>query len=371
VPPLPPEAIRVVVEAELGAPLERSFRRFDPVPIGAASVAQVHRAELPDGAPVAVKVQYPGLESALPADLRLVRAGLRLLASRDGGRGVDPVRLVGEFEAGLRQELDFRHEARVSREIAANLEDDPALAVPEVVDSHSTRRLLTMAYRPAVSLGDAAGLARLGAAPADLAAIVTRGYARQIFVDGLFHADPHPGNLLVLDEDEAIERPRVLWVDFGLSRRLDPELRRALRRGVYALLQRDGEAFVSQMDTLGMVGPGAGPGVRVAVERMLARIGGASGASGALSLPGTAVLSLKEEAATLLRDTPGLQLPHDLLLVARTLAGVFALVDELSPGLDPMPIALPFLLRFLAERDAGAGGARDASGAPAAIPGGG
>ena len=348
VPPLPADEIRAAVERELGGPLERRFRSFEPRPIGAASVAQVHRAELPDGSPVAVKVQYPGLESCLPADLALARAGLRALGWLTRRRGVDAARLVAEFEAGLRDELDFRREARIAQEIAANLAGDPAIVVPRIVTSHSSRRVLTMEYRPAVPVTDRVALARLGVAPAEVVAIVARAYARQVFGDGLFHADPHPGNLLVLDEPEAAERPRVLFVDFGLSRRLEPELRRAMRRGVYALIQRDADAFVGHMDALGMIAPDAGPAVQQAVERMFNHIGQQGGA---LAVPGSAVLSLKDEAKTLLRDTPGLQLPHDLVLFARTLSSVFALGEELAPEVDLMQVTLPHLLRFLAEKD--------------------
>lgn len=348
VPPLGLLEIRSVVERELGAPLERHFRTFGTRPIGAASLAQVHVAELEDGSPVAVKIQYPGLEDSLAVDLVLVRGALRVLARLTGRRGLDAEPLLAEFESGLRDELDFRREARFAREIATNLAGDPAIVVPQIVASHSTRRVLTMEYRPTVRITDREGLARLGVAGADVVTIVARAYARQLFHDGLFHADPHPGNLFVLDEAEAAESPRVLFVDFGLSRRLTPELRRELRLGVYALIQRDADAFVSRMQGLGMIAPGAEPGVRSAVVRMFARIGQEGGA---LAIQGNAVLSLKDEAKALLRETPGLQLPHDLLLFARTLSYVFALGEELDAEVDLMKVTVPFLLQFLAEKD--------------------
>ena len=102
-----------------------------------------------------------------------------------------------------------------------------------------------MSYQPAIRISDHSGLERLGAAPAAVLAVLARAYAKQVFVDGLFHADPHPGNLFVLDEPDAAARPRVLFVDFGLSRRLDPTLRRELRTGIYALLQGDLEGFLA------------------------------------------------------------------------------------------------------------------------------
>jgi ubiquinone biosynthesis protein len=349
VPPLRFALVRATVEAELGAPLDRLFPVFDRAPLGAASVAQVHRARLPGGEAVAVKVQYPWLASALPADLALVR-GLLALATRLGGlRAIDRARIFDEFAVGLREELDFTREAEVAREIGRNLAGDPQIVVPRIVDSHSSRRVLTMSLVPALRISDAAGLARLGVAPRAVVEIVARAYAKQVFQDGLFHADPHPGNLFVIDEPGAAARPRVLFVDFGLSRRLDPALRHELRRGLHALLARDLDAFLAGMERMGMIAPGAHDAVRAAVARMFGRV---AAEGGALGLGGSRLLALKDEAKRLLWSTPGLQLPHDLLLFAKTLAYVFALGRELGPEVDLMRLALPDLLRFLAERDA-------------------
>jgi ubiquinone biosynthesis protein len=362
VPPLPFARIRRVVEAELGAPLEARFARFDPAPLAAASIAQVHRARLPDGSEVAVKVQYPWLERSLPADLALTRGLVRLWTHGRGG-AVDPVRVLEEFARGLREELDFRREARVAEEIARNLAGDEQVVVPRVFAGFSTRRVLTLEYRPGIPIADRGTLVRAGVDPAQVLAVLARAYARQIFVDGLFHADPHPGNLFVLDEPEAARAPRVLFVDFGLSRRLEPELRRGLRRGMYALLQRDADAFLAEMGRLGMVAPGAEAGVRAAVEAMFGRI---ASLGPALALRGGELLALKDEAKALLSATPGLQLPNDLLLYAKTLAYLVALGQQLAPEVDVVRLLLPWLLRFLAEKEPDARAATSPAGAAAA-----
>jgi len=296
---------------------------------------------------VAVKVQYPWLESSLRADLAWVHAASRFFTRRRGG--VDRERLFAEFAAGLREELDFVREARVAAEIAANLAHDPRVVVPRVLSSHSSRRVLTMSYAPAVRVDDRAGLARLGVAPRAVLEILTRAYAKQVFVDGLFHADPHPGNLFVLDEPGAAARPRLLFVDFGLSRRLDPALRREMRLGIYALLQRDEAAFLEGMQRMGMIAPGAREGVARAVGEMFR---GIAGRGGPLGVPAAQVLSLKDEAKRLLQQTPGLQLPNDLLLFAKTLSYLFALGAELDPEVDLMQLSLPYLLQFLAGQEA-------------------
>jgi ubiquinone biosynthesis protein len=222
------------------------------------------------------------------------------------------------------------------------------VVVPEVVASHSTGRVLTMSYFPAVPILDRKGLERIGAEPAEVLEILVRSYARQVFVDGLFHADPHPGNLFVLEQPGS-RGTRVLFVDFGLSRRLDPELRREMRLAIFALLRSDREGFLAGMERLGMIAPGAAPAVRDALDRMFARLRGEGAAP--LALPADRVLALKDEAKALLEGTPGLQLPNDLLLYARTLSYLFALGAELAPEVDLMKLTVPWLLRFLAEKD--------------------
>ncbi|HYB12182.1 MAG TPA: AarF/ABC1/UbiB kinase family protein, partial [Myxococcota bacterium] len=333
---------------DLGAPLEALYPRFDPTPLGTASIAQVHLAALPDGREVAVKVQHPWLEASLPADLGVIRLALAGFSFLRGRGRVDQRRVFEEFAAGLAEELDFQREAEVATEIAANLAHESQIVVPEIVQSHTTKHVLTMSYQPAVPILDRAALARLGVVPGEVLQVLARAYAKQVFVDGLFHADPHPGNLFVLDEPEAGVHPRVLFVDFGLSKRLDPTLRQELRKGIYALLQRDLDAFLSGMERMGMMAAGAEAKVRSAVSAMFARI--QEGGGTPLAMSGSAILSLKDEAKVLLQSTEGLHLPNELLLYAKTLSYLFQLGAELDPSVDLMRLSVPFLLRFLAGR---------------------
>jgi predicted unusual protein kinase regulating ubiquinone biosynthesis (AarF/ABC1/UbiB family) len=350
VPPLPFEAVRGVVEAELGAPLASHFARFEPEPLGAASLAQAHRAWLRDGRAVVVKVQYPWLAASLGADLAILRAGVWLATLRRPRARAERGRLFAEFAAGLREELDFEREAAVAREIAANLAGDERVVVPDVIAPLTTRRVLTMAHHPAVRVTDREALRRLGVDPREVLEILARAYAKQVFVDGLFHADPHPGNLFVIDEPEARARPRVLFVDFGLSKRLAPALRREMRLAIFALLRGDLEGFLGGMQRLDMFEPPAREGVARAVSSMLERLR-AEGAA-PLALSGDRVLALKDEAKRLLEETPGLQLPNDLLLYAKTVSHLFGLGRELAPELDLMKLSVPYLLRFLATPEA-------------------
>jgi len=343
VPPIPLSWVRATIEQELGAPLPELFSAFDPHPLGAASIAQAHAARLPTGDEVVVKVQYPWLAASRRADLALLRRGLGRWVGAPAASAWWP-----EFERGLAAELDFRREAAVAAEIARNLASEDRVVVPHVVATHSAGRVLTVERWPVLSLADPAALDRRGVPRDDVVEIVVRAYARQIFQDGLFHADPHAGNLFVIDEPEATTRPRVLFVDFGLSQRLPPALTHELRAGILALLGGDLDAFLAGMGRIGAIAPGAEPGVRPAVARMFERIR-SEGAS-ALGLGADRILALKDEAKALLYETPGLTLPSDLLLYAKTLSYLFGLARELAPNVDPMRLCVPPLLRFLSER---------------------
>ena len=353
VPPLPFETIRAVIESDLHTSLEEAFSEIETTPVGAASIAQAHRAQLPDGSDVIVKVQYPWIRSSIRSDLKWLRllAHLALRWGRKKPERLDWSRFFDEFESSLKEEMDFRVEALAAGEIARNLESDPQVRVPRVVDSHSSERVLTVHYHPCVNVTDHPGLERLGVSPRAILEILARAYSKQIFVDGLFHADPHSGNLFVIDEPGASEKPCVLFVDFGLHRRLSPELRSSLRHGIYALLQRDLEEFIHRMDELDMIAEGAHADVRSAVARMFQAIREDSGSGSPLAVGGRRVLDLKDQAKKLLEETPGLQLPNDLLLYARTLSYLFALGEELDPQVDLMKISTPYLLRFLAEKN--------------------
>jgi ubiquinone biosynthesis protein len=353
VPALPFDLVRDVVEKELGRPIDAAFASFDPVPIGAASIAQAHRATLPGGEQVVVKIQYPWIRDSLSSDLFVLAAAAHLWVWLRGRErwGVDRDRFFDEFKAGLREELDFVREGVVAGEIARNLAADPQIVVPAVLSELTRPRLLTMTWHPCVNVADRPGLANLGVAPRAVLEVLARAYAKQVFVDGHFHADPHPGNLFVVDEPGAAQHPRVLFVDFGLSKALDPSLRVAIRQGLYAVLQRDVEAFVARMGDMGMIAPGAEPGVRDAVQAMFERMATPGGTGGVLGASGAQVLALKDEAKRLLQETPGIQLPTELLLYAKTLSYLFALGEALDPEVDLMKIATPYLLQFLAARD--------------------
>ena len=279
VPASPPESVRARVRAELGAEPEALFAAFSPAPVASASLAQVHRARLAApasgdgqaaGRDVAVKVQHADIEAIARLDLRAIETILRAVGRVFGVRGLrDQFR---EVEAVILGELDFEREARNAAEIAANL--GPGLAVPAVVPERSSRRVLTTAFVDGIKAGDTAALDAAGIDRTALAERVLDAYGGMVFRDGLYHADPHPGNLLVRPDDTAPDGFEVVFLDFGAVARLTPEMRRGLAEMVAGVLARDAARVTAALTTMGFVaeGVGADAAVLALVERVHERV---------------------------------------------------------------------------------------------------
>jgi predicted unusual protein kinase regulating ubiquinone biosynthesis (AarF/ABC1/UbiB family) len=336
-PPVPFSRIRAEIERGLGT-LSR-FAWIDPEPLGTASIAQVHRARLRGGAEVAVKVRHPELTPARVAlDLRALRRALPLL--RPWLRPEEARALLDEVGLALQRELDFELEGRTAEQIAAFFASDSRVLVPRVHWEASGRNVLTLDYVPRVRLDDPAALAARGVSAEACLAIVVDAYGRQVFGDGLFHADPHVGNLYLVDSRDPA--PRILFLDFGLAERLSPEVREELRLGLQSLLKRDVDALLAGLVRLRAVTPGREADARAALEAALD-----AGAAGALGANVAAIQSLKQLGKRLVRESGAFRIPRELLLWARTLAYVYNLAERIAPAADPMRLFLPHLLKFV------------------------
>ena len=220
VPPAPFADVRATVEEDLRAPLASTFRTFDPTPIAAASLAQVHRAVTADGTPVAVKVQHRGLREACAADIATVAA--LVAAGHFFFPDFDVSWLVAEIKANLPREMDFRLEAANADRCAANLEAPASSVRGRVVVPHShpplppTPRVHVMEWIDGVPAADPQALATIGAAPRTVATLIARAFSEMIFIHGFVHADPHPGNLLVRRGPDG--RAQLVLLDHGLYR---------------------------------------------------------------------------------------------------------------------------------------------------------
>jgi ubiquinone biosynthesis protein len=351
VPPFPWEQAREILSVELGRPPHTVFTEFDEVPFAAASLCQVHRARLPDGRQVAVKVQRPGVAAQVEADLALLAVLARRLERRRGTTlGLRPTVVVAELATYTRRELDFRGEARTADTVrsyfegteggsssgAATRNSDTDVVVPWVEWDLTTARVLTMelieGYRPAPR----AELAAHGLDADRLLNVGARAMLRQIFDLGLFHADPHPGNLLMLNGN------KVAFIDFGMFGRLEPRERRRMAMALLALVQGDDDVVADQLLHLSQRRPGADArAFRAELADMAERWSHAPGR------PSVTQLLLRELGAG---ARHGIDFPRELVLLARSLISLeatAALIDPERTFVDLVGDLLPEMKRML------------------------
>ena len=329
--PFDARAARRIVEEELGRPLEQSFQEFQAEPFAAASLSQVHRARLPDGRAVAVKVQRPGVGELIERDLGLLRWLARRLERRAASAlAFRPSAAVEELADYTRRELDFRREARTSERLRGLLADEDGIVVPAVHWPLTTARVLTTDLVDGLHPAPAAELAAAGI---DVDAVLdagARAMVRQIFEFGIFHADPHPGNLLLLPAR------RVCLLDFGMYGRLERRERQRMGLVLWALVVGDYEAVGEQLLRLSAVQPGADVrGFRAAVADAVEswfedRAGDTS----------VARLLLRELA---LGAAYGIVFPRDLMLLARALVNLEASARVIRPDIGLADLTRPLL----------------------------
>jgi ubiquinone biosynthesis protein len=248
--PLSFDEVKGVVEQELGKSLEEVFAYFERKPIASASLAQVHRAKLKSGESVVVKVQRPNIAKTIESDISLLYQLASLVEARvREARRYNLVGIVNEFAKTIRRELDFMREGRNAERFAKNFSDIDYIKIPKIYWEYTTKRVLCMEYIEGVKISKVEELKNRGYDLELLAERLAQAFMKQFFVDGLFQADPHPGNLLVLEGE------RIAMVDFGMVARIESELRDKLADLAIALVDKDVERVVEQLLRIGVVTP--------------------------------------------------------------------------------------------------------------------
>ncbi|MCU4801283.1 AarF/ABC1/UbiB kinase family protein [Halobacteria archaeon HArc-gm2] len=329
VPPAPWADAKEVLEAELGQVDER-FDQFDVDAISGASLGQVYRAEV-DGDPVAVKIRRPGIEALVEADLRVVRWTLPvLLYFVDESRSFSLETLADEFDRTIREEMDYHREARMLTEIRGNFADDPDVRIPEVLESHSTERVLTMEYVPGTKINDVDSLDDLSVDRTALAETLQRTYLQMIIDDGVFHADPHPGNLAVQDDGT------LVFYDFGMSGRVDSFVQGKIVDFYTAVASQDIHAILDALVEMGTLSPEADR--QVMGEVMELAIADARGED----IEQYRVQQIVSQVEDTMYEFP-LRLPADLALVLRVATVVEGVCVTLDPDFDFIAVATGYL----------------------------
>ncbi len=351
VPPEPFPVIRKVIERELGSPLDEVFVEFDEAPVASASLAQVHRAVLKDGRVAAVKVQYPGIEKIVNIDLANIARFIGILNRLD--RNLDFRFVADEMRKMIPKELDFINEGHNAEAIAANFADVEDIIVPKIYWEHTTRRVLTMEYVEGVKISDVEAIRGLGLDPADLAKILVVAFSEMILDHGLFHADPHPGNLLVT------HGPKLVLVDFGQVKDVGPEFRKIFGEMTRAAVAADDSAMGRSFREIGFrmkldTDAGYEQLGNAYIGNIVRRMNQTNSAWADRDMMGTSF----RQVNTLMRSNPLTAIPPDLLFVGR----VVGLLNGLSKTLEARTNLMVEMARLMERNDAQPAGAAVAGG---------
>lgn len=358
VPPERFEDIAALIQRELKAPLTDIFLAVEPKPAGSASLGQVHRAQLKDGRIIALKVQRPGIQRIVQTDLRTLRFVLGVVrrVAPSAERFLDLRMLYREFSRTVFEELDYQREGHNAEHFAQIFADDPGIIAPHVIWEHSTRHVLALEWMDGIKITH---VDELDAADVDRDALAIRlanAYFKQVFESGFFHADPHPGNILVQPHALAsAENPspetggaqsdgaRLVFVDFGMVGVITPRMRGGLRDCFAGIVRQDAAHFVQGLDELGFLGEDAD---REAIEQiigmMLTRFS---------TLPFGQIRDVNQQdvmndVGSVLYDQP-LRLPAQFAFFGRMVGMLVGLTSLLSPTFNFAQVAAPYAQQYV------------------------
>ena len=353
VPPRPFDQIAERIQLEFGEPVDAVFDRFDRRPLASASLGQVHEAYLKDGTRVAVKVQHKDIDEICRLDLTTIRRIMQIVSFFFPIQGMDAsYRQIREM---IGRELDFDLEARNIEIIAANFSHDDTVSFPRVVPTLSTGRVLTTTFVEGMKIGDVAGIDAAGVDRKALARKIVRTYCQMIFVDGVYHADPHPGNMLVTTDGT------LILLDFGAVAELSQQMREGIPEFLEAALRRDTDKLVKSMRKMGFISHRSDAEVTEKVVEFLharfqeeiklesfnlkdIKVDPQKGFENLLDLRRMNI-GLKELSGTF-------QVPQDWVLLERTILLLTGVCTQLDPDMNPMDVIRPYLQEFvLGNRD--------------------
>ena len=359
-PPRPFSEIEIRLREEFGAKFPQEiFAEFNETPVASASIGQVHVAHLRSGEKVAVKVQYPDIETIVATDLRALKRISRLAAwlLPDWGWNV----IYSEIQKMVMSELDYRQEAEAMATIAGNFTGRTDVLIPRVFGEYSTGRVLIMQWVDGVKVGDLDGIASAGIDRLKSARLCIETYCKQIFVDGVYHADPHPGNLLLAagagGASDTVS-PILVFLDFGATARISTGMRKGIVSFLQGAVTRDVGRIVAAMKEMGFISRHADPEVFDRViqhfyEHFRAHMRFQEFSTGTIS----AGLDLRGQISTLfdlrqldvslseLRDA--FHVPREWVLLERTLLLLLGVCTTLAPELNPAEVIQPYVDRFI------------------------
>jgi ubiquinone biosynthesis protein len=348
--------VEVRLRDELGGrAIEDVFAEFYPVPIASASIGQVHVARLRSGEKVAVKIQYPDIETIVATDLRALRRIFQIAGwlLPDWGWNV----IYAEIKKMVLSELDYRQEAEAIATIAANFAGRSDVRIPRVIAECSTGRVLTTEWMDGIKVGDMEAIAHAGIDRERAAKLIIEAYCKQIFVDGVYHADPHPGNLLIWP-GQGDAGPVLVFLDFGATARISTGMRKGIVSFLQGAVTRDVGRIVAAMKEMGFISRHADHEVFDRViqhfyegfrSQMRFQQFSTGSLSSGLDLRGqiATLLDLRQLDVSLSDLRDAFHVPSEWVLLERTLLLLLGVCTSLAPELNPAEVIQPYVDRFI------------------------
>jgi predicted unusual protein kinase regulating ubiquinone biosynthesis (AarF/ABC1/UbiB family) len=353
VPPRPFEDIEQRILTDLGLPVDEAFARFERRPLASASLGQVHEAYLHDGTRVAVKVQHRDIDEITRLDLKTIRRIMTIVQVFVPVRGLDAY--YHQVRQMIAEELDFQREAHNIERLAANFTSDPAVVFPRVIASLSTRHVLTTTFVEGVKVGDTAAIDAARIDRKELARKIVRTYCQMMFVDGVYHADPHPGNMLARADGS------LVLLDFGAVAELSPSMREGIPEFLEGVIRRDTNRLIKALKKMGFLARADDGEVSEKVIEYFHRRFQEEVRLDSFNLKDIKIDPLRsfENLLDLRRMNIGLKelsgafhVPRDWVLLERTLLLLTGVCTQLDPEMSPMDVVSPYLQEFvLGQRD--------------------
>ena len=332
------EEVEQIVSSEIGVRISKAFAEFDPIPMAAASLGQVHRARMRDGRPVVVKVQRPGIREEIVGDLdALEDIACFLDTHTEIGKRYEFQNMLAGLRKSLLQELDYQQEASNLITFRENLKEFDRIVIPDPIDDYSTSRVLTMEYIRGKKITSLSPLARMELNGAALADQLFRAYLQQILVHGLFHADPHPGNVFLTDDD------RIALLDLGMVARIMTGFQDNLLRLLLAISEGRGEDAAEVAMKMGEAKVDFDEGEFS--RRVADLVAQHQNASLARIDAGQVVLEITRISAEC-----NFRLPPEFTMIAKTLLNLDQVVYTLEPDFDPNAVIRRYATQIMQQR---------------------
>lgn len=346
IPPQPYSEVEKRIEKEFGKKPLEIFPHFEKTPLAAASIGQAHRAKLPDGTEVVVKVQHANIEQVAEVDLRILRTLNGWVMRFFDIQGLDFA--YEQVKQMIEEELDFLKEAASMQVISDNLSDEPHFVIPQVHPAFSTQRVMTTTWHDGVKISNLEQLATWEIDREDLIRRLLRAYSRMVFKDGFYHADPHPGNIMV-EQDGTL-----VLIDFGAVATLSPQLRKGIPQLIEATIKNDTKTMIKAMREMGFLAQGknADAMARKVIDALRNFLQNEVQLEG-LNFKDIKVDPIDNSLFDLLSEvgignlTGAVQVPKDWVLLNRMATLLLGISNTLAPQLNPLTVVRPYAKEFV------------------------